>query len=251
MLQLGGLLNSFGNGLVLPVPDHLPAQRARHLAGAGGADRGHEQRRQPGCGAGLRAAHRPLRRAGRCCASRSASWRPGSAATRSSTTPGRASSAPPWPGSETAASGPPSRPCWRPSRRSKSGPTVYAFQRMMMNLGIGLGGVVAGLIANTSDPSSFTWLFLGDAATFVGYTFVLSLVPEPGPPPAAAAARAGAAGQLRRRAPPPRVHGGRRAEPGPDHLRSRPDRRIAGLHAQPCRCQRDRHQRGVRGQHAA
>ena len=64
-------------------------------------------------------------------------------------------------------------------------PAVYAVQRMMMNLGIGLGGVVAGLIANTSDPSSFTWLFLGDAATFVGYTFVLSLVPEPGSAPAA------------------------------------------------------------------
>jgi MFS family permease len=68
-------------------------------------------------------------------------------------------------------------------------PNVYAFQRMMMNLGIGLGGLVAGLIANTSDPSSFTWLFLGDAATFVGYTVVLSLVPEAAPPPAAAAAR--------------------------------------------------------------
>ncbi|HEU0195057.1 MAG TPA: MFS transporter [Gaiellales bacterium] len=64
-------------------------------------------------------------------------------------------------------------------------PGVYAFQRMMMNLGIGLGGLVAGLIANTSDPTTFTWLFLADAATFVGYTFVLSLVPDAGAPSAA------------------------------------------------------------------
>ncbi len=68
-------------------------------------------------------------------------------------------------------------------------PAVYAFQRMMMNLGIGLGGLVAGLIASTSDPATFTWLFLGDAATFVGYMFVLSRVPDPGTEPTAAAER--------------------------------------------------------------
>ena len=33
---------------------------------------------------------------------------------------------------------------------------AFAQQRVTMNLGIGLGGLVGGLIATTSDPSSFT-----------------------------------------------------------------------------------------------
>ena len=35
---------------------------------------------------------------------------------------------------------------------------------MSMNLGIGLGGVVGGLIATTADPGGFTRMFLLDAA---------------------------------------------------------------------------------------
>jgi MFS family permease len=56
---------------------------------------------------------------------------------------------------------------------------AFAMQRVMMNLGIGLGGLVGGLIATTSDPSSFTILFLGDAATFVLYSLFLLRVPQP------------------------------------------------------------------------
>jgi MFS family permease len=48
-----------------------------------------------------------------------------------------------------------------------------------MNLGIGLGSLVGGLIATTSDPSSFTRLFLLDAATFLVFVVVLSTVSEP------------------------------------------------------------------------
>ncbi len=50
-----------------------------------------------------------------------------------------------------------------------------------MNLGLGLGGLVGGLIATTSDASSFTKLFLLDAATFFVFVGVLSTIREPAP----------------------------------------------------------------------
>jgi MFS family permease len=56
---------------------------------------------------------------------------------------------------------------------------AFAMQRVMMNLGIGLGGLAGGLIATTSDPDTFTILFLGDAATFVLYSLFLIRVPQP------------------------------------------------------------------------
>ena len=59
-------------------------------------------------------------------------------------------------------------------------PAVFAMQRVVMNLGIGLGALTGGLIAATDSPSSFTLLFLLDAATFLVYAGVmLVLVPEP------------------------------------------------------------------------
>jgi len=49
-----------------------------------------------------------------------------------------------------------------------------------MNLGIGLGAAIGGLIATTSDPSSFTRMFLLDAATFLVFAVVLLVgVKEP------------------------------------------------------------------------
>ena len=56
---------------------------------------------------------------------------------------------------------------------------AFAMQRVMMNLGIGLGGLTGGLIATTSDPTTFTILFVGDALTFVAYSVVLVRVPAP------------------------------------------------------------------------
>jgi MFS family permease len=57
--------------------------------------------------------------------------------------------------------------------------SAFAMQRIVMNLGIGLGAMVGGFIAVTSHPHTFTILFLGDALTFVLYSAVLVLVPDP------------------------------------------------------------------------
>jgi MFS family permease len=61
--------------------------------------------------------------------------------------------------------------------------SAYAMQRITMNLGIGIGGLLGGVIATTSDPDTFTTLFVLDAATFIGYALILQLVPDPEIPP--------------------------------------------------------------------
>lgn len=60
---------------------------------------------------------------------------------------------------------------------------AYAQQRVTMNLGIGLGGLAGGLVASVSQPGTFTVLFLVDAATFLVYLGVLAFVPDPGVAP--------------------------------------------------------------------
>ena len=59
-------------------------------------------------------------------------------------------------------------------------PSAFAMQRMVMVLGIGLGALTGGFIASTESPGSFTVLFLLNALTFVVYAAVmLALVPSP------------------------------------------------------------------------
>jgi MFS family permease len=59
-------------------------------------------------------------------------------------------------------------------------PAAFAMQRVVMNLGIGLGALAGGVIATTESPGSFTVLFLLNAATFLVYAAVmLALVPSP------------------------------------------------------------------------
>jgi MFS family permease len=50
---------------------------------------------------------------------------------------------------------------------------TFGMQRVMMNLGIGLGALAGGLIANVDQPGTFVVLFLADAATFLVYLGVL------------------------------------------------------------------------------
>jgi MFS family permease len=57
--------------------------------------------------------------------------------------------------------------------------SAFAQQRMTMNVGIALGGLVAGAIARTDRPGTFTFLFLLNAATFLVFVGVLRLVRVP------------------------------------------------------------------------
>ena len=56
---------------------------------------------------------------------------------------------------------------------------AYALQRLAMNLGVALGGVVAGFIVSVHHPGSFTVVFAIDCGTFVAYMFVLARVRAP------------------------------------------------------------------------
>jgi MFS family permease len=57
---------------------------------------------------------------------------------------------------------------------------TFGMQRVVMNLGIGLGALTGGLIASTSHPTSFTVLYAVDAVTFLVYLVILFLfVPSP------------------------------------------------------------------------
>jgi MFS family permease len=66
-----------------------------------------------------------------------------------------------------------------PARRH----AAFAQQRVTMNLGIGLGGLSAGLIAQVHDPTTFTVLFVLDALTFLAYVVVLAFIHDPGVAP--------------------------------------------------------------------
>lgn len=44
---------------------------------------------------------------------------------------------------------------------------------MLLNLGIGVGGIIAATLVDVAEPSTFVALYLGDAATFLLYVLVL------------------------------------------------------------------------------
>jgi MFS family permease len=56
---------------------------------------------------------------------------------------------------------------------SEKRPQAFAQQRVAANIGLGLGGFVGGSIVTVSRPSTFTILFLLNAASFVAYGLFL------------------------------------------------------------------------------
>jgi MFS family permease len=57
--------------------------------------------------------------------------------------------------------------------------SAFAMQRVVMNLGIGLGALTGGLIASAEHPGTFELLFVLDALTFLAYLAFVRFVPDP------------------------------------------------------------------------
>ncbi len=75
---------------------------------------------------------------------------------------------------------------------------AFAQQRVTMNLGVGLGGLAGGFIASVQSPTSFTVLFVLDGLTFLAYVFVLGFIHDPGTAPLAEGESAGSYGEVLR-----------------------------------------------------
>jgi len=50
---------------------------------------------------------------------------------------------------------------------------LFGLQFMMLNLGLGIGGLVSSLIVDINDPSSFTRLFLLDAVSYSAFLLII------------------------------------------------------------------------------
>ncbi|MFL6068179.1 MAG: MFS transporter [Gaiellaceae bacterium] len=74
---------------------------------------------------------------------------------------------------------------------------AFAQQRVVANVGLGLGGFVGGLIVTTGNSATFTTLFLFNAVTFVVYSLFLLSVHVPARKPAARHERGGYGAVLR------------------------------------------------------
>jgi MFS family permease len=197
LLQVGGVANSFGNGIVFPfLAIYLHNVRGFGIATAGiaiaissasqlvaGVAMGPVidrlgPRRVLACGVVVQAAGfglLPLVRAPWHAYALLALEGAGSAAF--------------WPSQSTLISR------LTPSARLHA---AFAQQRVTMNLGVGLGGITGGLIASVDSPTTFTVLFVADAFTFLAYLVVLAFVRDPGVAPLQAGERAGTYAQVLR-----------------------------------------------------
>lgn len=52
-------------------------------------------------------------------------------------------------------------------------PAMASWLRVLLNIGAGLGAGIGGFIADVDRPSTFTLLFVLNAATYVGYVFIV------------------------------------------------------------------------------
>ena len=57
---------------------------------------------------------------------------------------------------------------------------VFGIQFMLLNLGIGIGGILAAVVVDVAHPETFTYLYLGDAATYLLYVCALLTLPGVG-----------------------------------------------------------------------
>lgn len=66
---------------------------------------------------------------------------------------------------------------------------AYGLQFMLLNAGLGIGGLLSALMVRVDDPGSFVRLYLLDALTFLGFLVVVASLPRAAgaPPPRAPA----------------------------------------------------------------
>lgn len=57
---------------------------------------------------------------------------------------------------------------------------VFGIQFMLLNLGIGIGGIISATIVDVDRPESFSILYVGDALTYAAYVIVLFTLPGVG-----------------------------------------------------------------------
>lgn len=64
---------------------------------------------------------------------------------------------------------------------------VFSVHYATINAGIGIGGIVGGLVADVSRPSTFEWLYIADSATFIVFIAILWRLKDIGLPLVASA----------------------------------------------------------------
>lgn len=57
---------------------------------------------------------------------------------------------------------------------------VFGIQFMLLNLGLGVGGIASALVVSETDPQTFVWLYLADASAYLAYFAVLLTLPGVG-----------------------------------------------------------------------
>ena len=77
-----------------------------------------------------------------------------------------------------------------PDRR----PRIYAVQFVLLNLGIGIGGAVSGLLVDVSRAGTFEVIYVVDAFSFVAYVAMLATIRHVSRPPPVATPEEAAAG---------------------------------------------------------
>jgi MFS family permease len=55
-------------------------------------------------------------------------------------------------------------------------PLMASWLRVLLNIGAGVGGALGGFITSVERPGTFIMLFLGNAATYVGYVLIVALI---------------------------------------------------------------------------
>ena len=107
---------------------------------------------------------------------------------------------------------------------------VFGLNFALLNLGIGIGGMISGAIVDTARPVTFQTIYLLDAVSYLMPALILLTLPgvgrRLGRPPTARRPAVGR--RLPDRAARPPVPPAGHLRPGPHHLRVRADR--GGLH---------------------